>query len=42
VPGLENVYIDLVLDYFMGVGKYGGDNDSMDNEESGLEIYFFK
>jgi hypothetical protein len=42
----RNVYLDLGLKYRMGLGKYGGDFDEIDNEESmlmigaGLQIFY--
>ena len=35
---VENIYVDLGFDYFMGMGKYGGDADQFDNEESGFDF----
>lgn len=46
LPLAEHVYADLGLHYDMGFGKYGGDWDEVDNEESefgflaGLQIFF--
>jgi hypothetical protein len=37
-PIVENVYLDTSLMYQMGIGKYGGDSEDFDNEESGLDI----
>lgn len=43
----RNVYLDLGLKYRMGIGKYGGDFDDIDNEESalmlgvGFQIFYF-
>ena len=45
-PLVANVYVDAGFCYAMGMGKYGGDLDEVDNEESGfdfgigLEIFF--
>lgn len=38
VPIAGNVYIDAGVEYEMGLGKYGGDWDDFDNEESGFDI----
>ena len=35
----DNVYLDLGIDYFMGIGKYGGDLKDLDNEASGFGFY---
>ena len=37
MPLAENVYVDLGLDYLMGIGEYGGDREG-DNEESKFEV----
>ncbi|NQV17965.1 MAG: hypothetical protein HQ534_05420 [Armatimonadetes bacterium] len=37
-PLVENIYLDAGFIYEMGIGKYGGDLDDFDNEESGFDI----
>jgi hypothetical protein len=45
-PLVTNIYLDAGLMYEMGLGKYGGDYEDFDNEESGfslgvgLEVFF--
>ena len=38
-PITDNVYVDLGINYFMGIGKYGGDLEDYDNEASGFGFY---
>ncbi|MBW6515322.1 MAG: hypothetical protein K0B81_01735 [Candidatus Cloacimonetes bacterium] len=46
LPVVQNVFVDFGLGYALGLGKYGGDYDIYDNEESifgiyvGLQIFF--
>ena len=35
---VENVFLSLEANYKMGLGKYGGDYDDMDNEETNLNV----
>ncbi len=37
-PIATNVYLDAGFKYEMGIGKYGGDMDDFDNEESGFSL----
>jgi len=37
-PLAANVYLDAGFMYEMGIGKYGGDWDDFDNEESGFSL----
>ena len=38
VPIIENVYLDIGLDYMMGLGEYSGDDGEGDNTESNFSI----
>ncbi|MCF7792855.1 MAG: porin family protein [Candidatus Cloacimonetes bacterium] len=37
-PIAGNIYLDAGVLYEMGLGKYGGDWDDVDNEESGFDV----